>query len=132
MGTIEFRRFDASKALENDVNRNCNEHPECKNCPYEGYDSCKLLYLYEKTRDEYYHKGRADKYQEITSEYMLLTEKQVAEIRADTIDELKGKKDEVIRWLIKRDKEGYGTTNGELLDHILEVAEQLKGGRKNE
>lgn len=45
--------------------------------------------------------------------------------RADAIEELKGKKDEIIRWLIKRDKEGYGTTNGELLDHILEVAEQL-------
>lgn len=52
-------------------------------------------------------------------------------IRADAIDELKGKKDEIIRWLIKRDKEGYGTTNGELLDHILEIAEQLKE-QKNE
>ena len=31
--------------------------------------------------------GRADKYQEITSEYMLLTEKQIAEIRADAIEE---------------------------------------------
>lgn len=42
------------------------------------------------------------------------------------IDELKSKKDEIIRWLIKRDKEGYGTTNGELLDHIFEIAEQLR------
>jgi len=67
MAKIEFRRFDASKALENDVNRNCNDHPECKNCPYEGYDSCKLLYLYEKTRDEYYHKGRADEQERIMS-----------------------------------------------------------------
>lgn len=48
------------------------------------------------------------------------------QIRADAIEELKDKKDEIIRWLIKRDKEGYGTTNGELLDHILEIAEQLK------
>lgn len=38
-----------------------------------------------------YNQGRADKYQEIVSEYMLLTEKQVEDIRADervdTIDE---------------------------------------------
>jgi len=34
-------------------------------------------------------KGRADKYQEIVSEYMLLTEKQVADIRADVIEEYK-------------------------------------------
>ncbi len=46
--------------------------------------------------------------------------------RAGAIEEVKDKKDEIIRWLIKRDKEGYGTTNGELLDHILEIAEQLK------
>lgn len=46
--------------------------------------------------------------------------------KADAIDELKSKKDEIIRWLIKRDKEGYGTTHGELLNHILETAEQLK------
>lgn len=36
-----------------------------------------------------YEQGRADKYQEIVSQYMLLTEKQVAEIRADAIDEIK-------------------------------------------
>lgn len=35
----------------------------------------------------WYEQGRADKYQEITSEYMLLTEKQVAEIRVDAIEE---------------------------------------------
>lgn len=34
-----------------------------------------------------YNKGRADKYQEIISEYMLLTEEQVKEIRADVIEE---------------------------------------------
>lgn len=34
-----------------------------------------------------YQQGRADKYQEIVSEYMLLTEEQVAEIRADAIEE---------------------------------------------
>lgn len=34
-----------------------------------------------------YEKGRADKYQEIISEYMLLTEEQVAEIKADAIEE---------------------------------------------
>lgn len=47
--------------------------------------------------------------------------------KADAIDELKNKKDEIIKWLLKRDKERYGTTNGELLDHIFEIAEQLKG-----
>lgn len=34
-----------------------------------------------------YDLGRADKYQEITSEYMLLTEKQVAEIKTDAVEE---------------------------------------------
>lgn len=43
---------------------------------------------YAKGHKDGYNQGRADKYQEITSEYMLLTEKQVAEIRADAIDEL--------------------------------------------
>lgn len=52
--------------------------------------------------------------------------------REETIEELKSKKEEIIRWLIKRDKEGYGTTNGELLDHIFELAEQLKEQRINE
>jgi len=37
--------------------------------------------------DRGYQQGRADRYQEIISEYMLLTEKQVAEIRADAIDD---------------------------------------------
>lgn len=39
--------------------------------------------------EEAYQQGRADKYQEIVSGYMLLTEEQVAEIRTETIDELK-------------------------------------------
>lgn len=43
---------------------------------------------YNKAYDSGYQQGRADKYQEITAEYMLLTEKQVAEIRADTLDEV--------------------------------------------
>lgn len=34
-----------------------------------------------------YNKGRRDKYNEITSEYMLLTEEQVQEIRAEAVDE---------------------------------------------
>lgn len=49
--------------------------------------------------------------------------------RADAIEELKDKKDEIIRWLIKRDKEGYGTTNGELLDYVLKIAEQLNDNK---
>lgn len=36
-----------------------------------------------------YQQGREDKYQEITSEFMLLTEKQVEEIRADAINAIK-------------------------------------------
>ncbi len=41
-----------------------------------------------------YEKGRADKYREITSEYMLLTETQVEEIRVDVIDDF-------LDWLLK-------------------------------
>lgn len=37
--------------------------------------------------DRAYQQGREDKYKEITSEYMLLTEEQVADIRNDAIDE---------------------------------------------
>lgn len=46
--------------------------------------------------------------------------------RIDALEELKSKTPEIIRWLIKRDKEGYGTTNGELLDHIWDIAIKLE------
>lgn len=41
-----------------------------------------------------YEKGRADKYQEITTEYMLLTEKQVEDIGAEAINDF-------LDWLLK-------------------------------
>lgn len=49
-------------------------------------EECKTL---GEAYDEGYQQGRADKYQEITTEYMLLTEKQVEDIRADAIEEYK-------------------------------------------
>ena len=78
--------------------------------------------------------GRAEGYSKAENDYFAQSQKDREDTyncgyaigRQDALDELKGKKDEIIRWLIKRDKEGYGTTNGELLDHILEVSEQLK------
>lgn len=43
-------------------------------------------YDLSEIQEKAYQQGRADKYKEITSEYMLLTEEQVADIRADAID----------------------------------------------
>lgn len=37
--------------------------------------------------DRAYQKGREDKYKEITSKYMLMTEEQVKDIRTNAIDE---------------------------------------------
>ena len=70
--------------LYDKFNMNCvntEDCSKCKCCDDETGDLilCALMFGYEQ--------GRADKYQEITSEYMLLTEKQVAEIRADAIEE---------------------------------------------
>lgn len=48
------------------------------------------------------------------------------QIRADAIEEFEKTKNEVLKWLIKRQEEGYGTSNGELLDHIYDIAKQLK------
>lgn len=42
------------------------------------------------------------------------------EIRAEVIEEFHKTKIEVLNWLIKRQSEGYGTTNGELLDYIYD------------
>lgn len=64
--------------LHEEYTKMCNEQ-QCVDCKYDGDFSCLLAFGYSK--------GRADKYQEIVSEYMLLTEKQVAEIRADVIKE---------------------------------------------
>lgn len=43
-----------------------------------------------------------------------------AQIRADVIEEFHKTKIDVLNWLIKRQSEGYGTTNGELLDYIYD------------
>lgn len=93
-----------------------SKHPICKNCdyyllnkdcPYPCGNNYQCFSLAEhdarvradaikgyKQSDEYikegvqrYLKGRADKYNEITAEYMLLTKTQVTEIRAAAIDE---------------------------------------------
>ncbi len=42
------------------------------------------------------------------------------QIRAEVIEEFHKTKIEVLNWLIKRQSEGYGTTNGELLDYIYD------------
>lgn len=68
------------EALRDNKCSECNDFYQCSVCDY---------------FQEQYEKGRADKYQEIVSEYMLLTEEQVAEIRADAIEEF-------ANWLPKR------------------------------
>lgn len=57
------------------------EGAKCDECKYSEDFVCQLTFGYDK--------GRADKYQEIVSEYMLLTEKQVADMRAYVFDEIK-------------------------------------------
>lgn len=57
------------------------------------------------------------------------------EIREKAIDEfagnMKDKSSDILFWLMKRQEEGYGTSNGELHDKWLckidEIAEQMKG-----
>lgn len=67
-------------------------------------------------RKAIYEQGRADKYKEITSAYMLLTEKQVEEIRAEAIDEF------------KQNVMDYIESNGTIPNHfnVEKIAEQLK------
>lgn len=67
-----------------------------------------------------YQQGRADKYQEIVSEYMLLTEKQVAEIRADAIGEIATRLEGELTMVMPRDKAKY------LMYKVHTVLEQLK------
>jgi hypothetical protein len=52
-------------------------------------------------------------------------------IRAEVVDEFVKTKTDTLKWLIKRQAEGYGTSNGELLDHIYEIAEKMKKGGAN-
>lgn len=63
----------------------CNK---CKHYDTENHKCDAFCSFIKETCDDVYQHGRADKYQEITSEYMLLTEKQVADIRADAIEEV--------------------------------------------
>lgn len=74
--------------------------------------------------DEAYQQGRADKYQEIVSEYMLLTEEQVNQIRADAIEEYKGK---MLSRLIPHLNNLECAKDSETYLAITEIAEQLKG-----
>lgn len=82
-----------------------------------------------------YPKGRADKYQEIVSEYMLLTEKQVAEIRADAIDEcikLVGGNTKTIVGIVFdnsipiHDRALGRMAKNKLIEELVEQLEQLK------
>jgi len=91
----------------------CDEQEDCSLCKYCGDFSCQLSFGYSK--------GRVDKYQEIVSEYMLLTEKQVAEIRADAIDEFAEK----IMDIMPNDID-VKVHNGSICLDILALAEQLK------
>lgn len=83
-------------ALEHNMSLNCDDFIVEHNKAYQqGRTDAIKEY---KQSDEYikecvqrYLKCKADKYQEITSAYMLLTEKQVDEIRAEAIDEF-------VRW----------------------------------
>lgn len=105
------------------------ENP-CDDCGIKGlYDNCKgECVQYRKYYQ--YQQGRADKYQEITSEYMLLTEKQVAEIRADAIDE-------IIEWLKTNPKYATSVSSDcveevnskivEYYEHIVQQLNELKG-----
>lgn len=68
-----------------------------------------------------YQQGREDKYQEITSEYMLLTETQVVEIRADAIEEYKNA---LHKEFEKADKKLFHWLD--FVEMYNKVAEQLK------
>lgn len=93
-------------------------------CKYDISVPCndKSIYSCDMCKEHpMYEQGRADKYQEITSGYMLLTEKQVAEIRADAIEEFVKALEEHQQknWV---DNLEYGITFAD----IEEVAEELK------
>lgn len=62
------------------------------------------------------------------------------EIRADAIrefsEQIRSKSSDILIWLMKRQENGYGTTNGELhnkwLDVVDEIAGQMIADRKGE
>lgn len=78
--------------------------------------------------------------QEIVDEKIKVFELDIKEIRNKAIDEfagnMKDKSSDILFWLMKRQEEGYGTSNGELHDKWLckidEIAEQMKGGATDE
>lgn len=97
---------------------NCNTD-FCRQCGMDG-ELCKNC-----EKKKCYEQGRADKYKEITSEYMLLTEEQVQEIKADAVDEL------VDRCNKYCGDECYGECFDCHLLMVNEIAEELKE-QKNE
>lgn len=74
------------------------------------------------------------------TEICTLFESVLAEERNNAIDEfaenIKDKYSDILFWLMKRQEEGYGTSNGELHDKWLckidEIAEKMKGGATDE
>lgn len=110
------------------------------NCLSDAYDLGRADAIRE--REEFwemqnnlaYEQGRADKYQEIVSEYMLLTEKQVTEIRADAIDEcikLIGGNIKSIVGIYNKDtpltdRASYRVAKNELIEELVKQLEQLK------
>lgn len=81
---------------------------DCENCKHHSEKGCSQWECSFEPKNEQYNK-----------EYV------------DAIDKFLATKMEMLVWLIKRQAEGYGTSNGELLDHIYDKAEQLKE-QKNE
>lgn len=97
------------KALRDNKCSECNDFYQCSVCDY---------------LQEQYKKGRTDKYQEIVSNYMLLTENQVSEIRADMVKEF-----EHLLYLY-----GYYEPYSKILkiyhEDLIRLIQQLKEGNK--
>lgn len=82
---------------------------------------------------EIYEKGRSDKYQEIISEYMLLTEKQISDIRTDAIEEYSSKLWQVVEKATVNCKLDFTVDDLHNLEIIIKgLAEEMKEGAENE
>lgn len=87
--------------------------------------------------DMAYDEGRADKYQEIVSEYMLLTEEQVKQVRADAIEEVcKQISERVEYWeqcanAVEKESNEYKIFVS-LQKNFSDLAEQMQKGAENE